>query len=172
MFSIYFLSIFHNEISFKFSLLVSIIISTFLYQIFINKVVKHKYVSFFENLFSKYNFHLQKIVNEKILCSEIVKKSYPTINTDEWQPIMEKESVKINFIQTVDFFGTKIILFKDINKKIHVYDAFCLGIDLSVTGFLDQNSNIFCTFNDWRFDTNGVLSSIGNRGKSFLSVHK
>lgn len=77
--------------------------------------------------------------------------------------------MKINHFQSVQLFGNKIILFKDIYNRTHVFDAYCpyQGIDICVIGSIDLNSQIVCTFNGWKFSENGVLSSIGNLSNFF-----
>ncbi|OCB32688.1 3-ketosteroid-9-alpha-hydroxylase [Mycobacterium malmoense] len=60
----------------------------------------------------------------------------------------------------VEIFGTKLVVFADTEKKLHVLDAYCrhMGGDLSQGKV--KGDNVACPFHDWRWGGDGKCKDV------------
>ena len=80
----------------------------------------------------------------------------PPVFPNGWVPIAESRDVKPNRIVKAKVHVNQVIIVRNIDGKVSVYDAFCphLGADLSVMGEIVEHGSspcIKCPFHAWLF---------------------
>ncbi|XP_077283555.1 cholesterol 7-desaturase nvd [Arctopsyche grandis] len=81
-----------------------------------------------------------------------------------WFALLESVELKVGEVKQVDSIGENFAVFRTLDGKVHVTDAYCphLGASLAVGGTI-QGDCIECPFHKWRFNsTSGKCVSIPN----------
>ncbi|XP_041983779.1 cholesterol 7-desaturase nvd isoform X2 [Aricia agestis] len=78
-----------------------------------------------------------------------------------WYALVESRDLKIEDVVPVDALGENFVVYRGADGAARVVDAYCphLGANLGVGGTVSGNC-LTCPFHQWRFDEDGVCTSI------------